>query len=516
MVKWLESHHFRAVRLSRTFAKAARHFRSGSGPLPRHERTSLATNPTHDLCVIGAGASGIAVAEAAVRLGASVIVVERGEMGGQSLRAGSLALSALAAAAHKANAARTGAPFGVIAEDPKVNFRRVHDHIAEIITQASPEFGAARLAALGIEVVKGTAAFVDPHSVRTADATITARRYVIATGASPSLPDVPGLFSVPYFTTETIFDNTRKLTHLVIIGAGPMGLELALSYRRLGCEVSVVETGGALAGADPELASIALRGIRNEGIALYENSGVVSVHARRQGIGVVIRAGEGNANLDVSHILVTPDRAANLGALNLDAAKIRLDKPGGSLRVNSALRTTNGRVFAVGEAMHPGIAHDVALEADIVVRAALLRQPARYEPAAVTRLTLTDPEIAETGLSEPMARSRFKTAFEVLRVEYAASDRARAGRNGAGVVKLIVGRSGQILGAGIVGAGAGELAANISLAIARQMKLADLALLSAPYPSHAELLRDLGAAAMGKRGPTALETRLLALNRLLP
>jgi pyruvate/2-oxoglutarate dehydrogenase complex dihydrolipoamide dehydrogenase (E3) component len=479
----------------------------------------LATVLTPDLCVIGAGASGLAVAEAARRLGASVAIVERGEPGKAGRKSGPLALSALAAAAERADLVRTGPAFGVTAEPPKVSFRRVHDHIAEVVALEAPQGGIPRLTALGIEVLRGTGAFVDTRTVKAGDTEIKARRFVIATGASPVVPAVPGLDGVPFFTTETIFDNTRKLSHLVVVGAGPMALELALSYRRLGCEVTVVCSGWALAQSDPELAEIALRRLRDAGIGVHEESVVAAIQPRSQGIGVTIRSG-GDVMLaiDASHIFVASGRAANLGALNLEIAGIRRAKADpGTLALNASLRTTNPRVFAVGEAAgHAPAPHLSVLEADLVVRAALLGQPARYEAAAVPRLTLLDPPIAEVGLTEPMARGRFKNAFRVLRASYAESELAQARREGMGVVKLIVTRTGRILGAGICGAGAAELAALFALAIQQHIEVGKLADLAAAHPSYAELARRLGAQAAATSVPGRLQARLLALNRLLP
>jgi pyruvate/2-oxoglutarate dehydrogenase complex dihydrolipoamide dehydrogenase (E3) component len=472
---------------------------------------------TPDLCVVGAGAAGLAVARAARRLGASVVVVEKGSPGGMSLKAGALALSALAAAAETAAAARAGAAFGVFGEPPKVSFRKVHDHVAEIIGRGRAAVAPEILAAAEIALVRGTGAFADAKTLTAGDMTIRARRFVIATGARPVLPDIPGLFSVPYFTTETIFDNTRKLTHLVVIGAGPMGLELALSYRRLGCEVTVVEPGRALPAADPELAGIALRRLREEGVALREEASVVAIKARSQGIGVILRAADEQVTLDASHILVAAARTPNLAELNLEAAKIRRARgDADALALDASLRTSNPRVFAVGEAAGQAPApHIAAIEAELVARAALRGRPARYDPAAVPRLTLTDPPIAEIGLSEAMARHRIHTGFSVLRASYADNDLARARRAGMGVVKLIVAPGGHLLGAGCVGAGAGELVALLALVLAERLPVARLAELAAPYPGFAGLVRALGeqaAAAAPARRPPAWR---LGLDRLL-
>ncbi len=188
----------------------------------------------------------------------------------------------------------------------------------------------------------------------------------------------------------------------------------------------------------------------------------------------------------------------------------------GALSLSASLRTTNPKIWAVGEAAgHAPAPHLAAIEAELVVRAALLGRQSRYEPAAIPRLTLTDPPIAEIGLTEPMARGRFKTGFAVLRASYAENDMARAGREGMGVVKLIV-AGGRILGAGIAGAGAGELAALFALAIEQKIDAARLADLAAPYPSYADLARQLGEAAARAAPVSRFEARLFALNRLLP
>ncbi len=473
---------------------------------------------TPDLCVIGAGASGLAVAEAARRLGAAVAVVERARTGQSGLKSGPLALAALAAAAEKAHLAQSAAPFGVAADAPRVSFRKVHDHIADVIARQEPQSGVSRLAALGIELVSGTGRFLDARTVATGEATIRARRFVIATGAGLVVPDLPGLQSVPYFTTETIFDNTRKLTHLVIVGAGPMGLELALSYRRLGSDVTLVEPGRVLSQSDPELAEIALRRLRDEGVVIHEQAQVMAITGRSQGIGVNVRSGDAMLALDASHIMVASGRVANLADLDLDAGKIRRSRTDSSaLGLNASLRTSNPRVFAVGEAAgHAPMPHLAALEADLVVRAALLGQPARYEPAAVPRLTMTDPPIAEVGFNEPMARARFRSNVTVLRESYADNDLARARRDAMGVVKLIVAGSGRILGAGICGAGAADLAALFALAIQHKVDAAHLADLAAAYPSSADVARALGTRAAEGRPAARWQSRLLSLNRLLP
>ena len=482
--------------------------------MQRRQRSGLASHLTPDLCVIGAGPSGLAVAEAARRLGASVAIVEKAQPGGSSLHSGALALSALAAAAKHAALAASAAPFGVTADPPAIAFRKLHDHIAQVLRDGAARSGAPRLAALGIELVPGTGAFTDPRTLKVGDVTIEAGKYVIATGARSVLPDLPGLLGVPYFTTETIFDNSRKPEHLLVIGAGPMGLEIGLSYRRLGAEVTIVDAARPLAHCDPELAEIALRRLGDEGVKLYPESSVVALVPKGEGIGATVRIGEQMQSFGVSHVLVAPNRVANFDELNLDAAKIRRSSSeAGALQLNAQLRTTNPRIFAVGEAAGHA-AHLSALEADLVARAALTGRGTAYDPLIAPRLTLTDPPIAEIGLTEPVARARLRGTYSVLRAAYAENDLARAQRQGMGLVKLVLGRGGRIVGAGIVGEGAGELVALFALAIAQELDAGALATLAAPYPSYADLARNLGEQAVAA-GPRPRLKRGFSLGRLL-
>lgn len=459
----------------------------------------MASLSTPDLCVIGAGASGIAVAEAARRLGASVSIVEKAEPGGSGQRSGAVAFAALAAAGKRAALATSAAPFGVTVDPPSISFRKVRDHIAQVVRDGAAQSAPTRLAALGIELVRGTGSFADPRTLKTGDVTIEAGKYVIATGARSVLPDIPGLLGVPYFTTETIFDNTRKPDHLLVVGAGPMGIEIGLSYRRLGAQVTIVEAARPLAHCDPELAEIALRRLRDEGVVLHEDAAIVALVPKGEGIGATFRVGGDMQSLDVSHVLVAAGRAPSFDELNLDAARIRRSaQQAGALQLNASLRTTNSHVYALGDAAGPG-PHHALLEAELVVRAALLGKSSPYDPAMAPRLTLTDPPIAEIGLTEPMAKARLRGGYSVLRASYAENDIARAEHEGMGVAKLVLGKSGKLVGAGIVGAGAGDLIGLFALAIAQELDVKALASLPTPSSSHADLARALGehAAAAG-------------------
>jgi pyruvate/2-oxoglutarate dehydrogenase complex dihydrolipoamide dehydrogenase (E3) component len=467
----------------------------------------LADTLTPDLCVIGAGPAGLAVAEAGRSLGLEVVIVEKGQLGGKALHTGAVPARALAAAASHAHAMRNGASFGITADAIKVNFRRVHDHVDAVIAALSPSRAAPHFEALGAQVLTGEAAFADKR-------TLKAHRFVLATGSRPVVPAIAGLDGVPYFTTDTILDNTRKLTHLVIIGGGPMGLELAQSYARLGTEVTVLEPAGFLSDFDPELATLALQRLEEEGVHLRANAQVTAIHARSMGIGISVRGVDGEAMLDVSHILVAVERVPDIDSLDLDKAGIRRMKDDVTrLELTPGLRTTNPRIYAAGDVAGGSASVGSAYEqARLVVDNALLRF-VPHRDADIPRVVSTDPEVAEVGLSERTARTKHGTSFRVLRVAYGDNDKARARRETAGVAKLIVGPRGRLLGAGVAGAGAAELAALFSLALSAGLTVAQLGQFAAPYPSLAEIASRLGRSA--PRGGDPLIRALLKLNRLL-
>jgi len=474
----------------------------------------LADTLTPDLCVIGAGPAGLAVAEAARSLGVSVVIVDKGRLGGKALHTGAVPARALAAAAAHAHAMRNGASFGITADAIKVNFRRVHDHVDAVIAALSPSRAAPHFEALGAQILVGDAVFLDKRTLKVGDTPVRPHRFVLATGSRPVVPAIPGLDAVPYFTTDTILDNTRKLTHLVIIGGGPLGLELAQSYARLGTEVTVLEPAGFLADFDPELAAVTLKRLEEEGVHLRPHTAVTAIHARSMGIGVGIRGADGEAMLDVSHILVAVERVPDLDTLDLDKAGVRRLKDDVTrLQLTATLRTTNPHIYAAGDVAGGAASVGAAYEqARLVVDSALLALPPRRD-GHVPRVVSTDPEIAEVGLSERTARTKHGTSFRVLRAAYGENDRARARRETYGVAKLIVGPAGKLLGAGVAGAGAAELCALFSLALSANLTVSQLGQFAAPYPSLAEIASRLGRAS--PRGNDLLTRVLLTLNRLL-
>lgn len=456
---------------------------------------------TPDLCVIGAGAGGLAVAEAARAAGASVLVVERGRIGGNALNSGMIPARALAASAARLDVIRDAGRFGIAVDGARVSFRRVHDHVTQVISALRPATSPAHLEALGAELIAGSARFVDKRTLAVGDTQIRAHRYVIATGAATRVPQIPGLEAVPFFTAETILDNTRKLTHLLVIGGTAEALELAQSYLRLGSAVTLVAPNLPLASTDPDLSAVVLRRLAEEGVAIRAPATVVAIQPRSMGIGVMVAEGEAEELLDVSHILVASGRAPLLEGLDLEKAGIRRAKDDPArLQLTGPLRTTNHRVFVIGDAAG-GVysAASARVQAGELVRGAVLSLPAPTMPVPV--VVYTSPALAEVGLTEQAARRRFGTSFSVLRAAYGETEWARTSRETYGLAKLIVDRNGTILGAGIAGTGASELVALFSLAIRQRLKVTDLAGFATASASLAEIANRLGETALRQKGP---------------
>jgi pyruvate/2-oxoglutarate dehydrogenase complex dihydrolipoamide dehydrogenase (E3) component len=433
---------------------------------------------TPDLCVIGAGAGGLTVAAGAAQFGASVVLIERGAMGGDCLNVGCVPSKSLIAAA-AAQAQRATRPPGIEAAVPRVDFAAVRRHVRSVIDGIAPHDSAERFEHLGVTVLREQARFTGPALVETERRKIRARRYVVATGSRPAMPRVPGLGSLPCLTNKTIFDLQELPSRLLVLGGGPIGCELAQAFRRLGSEFDVVDVGPILPRDDPELTAVVRARLQQDGVRLHEHAEVI-----RAAPGPELLLSHATEPLRGTHLLVATGRQPTIDGLGLDAAGVAADADG--IKVDSRLRTTNARVFAIGDvAGGPQFTHAASYQAGIVLRNVLFRLPTRASTRAMPRATYTDPELAAVGLSEAEARDQ-GLPHEVVRWPFAENDRARAERATEGLVKVVAGRGGRVLGAAIVGAHAGELILPWVLAIERRMKLSALAQVIAPYPSLGE------------------------------
>ncbi|WP_293867734.1 FAD-dependent oxidoreductase [uncultured Alsobacter sp.] len=440
-----------------------------------------------DICVIGAGAAGLSVAVVAGGLGVPVVLVDKGTFGGECLNTGCVPSKALLAAAEAAEAMRRTGPFGIAAARPRVDQARVKQHVDRVIAAIAPNDSPERYAALGVQVLRGEARFTDKRTLVVGDTTIRARRIVLATGSRPALPPVPGLADVPHLTNETIFTLATRPEHLLILGAGPVGLEMAQAWRRLGSAVTVVEAGRALGRIDPEIAGHALAALRAEGIVLHENARIDRAEHWAGGIRL-LGAAPGGGAVEGTHLLVAAGRTPTVDGLDLDKAGIRHDRTG--ILVDKGLRTSNRRVYAIGDCAggpHAGdrLTHVAAHHAGLVIRSALFRLGAAVETQAVPRAVYTDPEIATVGLDEETARARHRNV-RVLRWPFSENDRAQAERRTRGEVKVLTTAKGVILGAAIVGDRAGDLIVPWTLAVKKGLTVADWRDLIVPYPTLSE------------------------------
>ncbi len=439
--------------------------------------------------MIGAGAGGLAAASAAAAFGVNVVLIEKARMGGESLNNGALPSKALIAAAGQANALRNGARFGIASPRLRVDFAAVRARVRDVIAAVEPADSRERLNGLGVRVIAGEGRFADRDTVAVDGFDIKARRFVIATGSSPALPAIPGLAQTPHLTNVTIFDLAACPRHLIVIGAGSVGLELAQAFFRLGAEVTVLETATALADDDPECAAIVLDALAREGVALRTGVEITQVRrllARVQ-VDIVTATDQGPRQETIagSHLLVAVGRRPNLDRLDLDAAGIRYAPDG--IAVDRGLRTTNKRVYAIGDVTAgPKLSHLAHHQAGLVVRHALFRMPVHADRHAVPTVTYTDPELAQVGPVEAAARAQTGTV-RVLRWSYRENDRAQATGATDGHIKIVTDRRGDILGASIVGPGASESIAAWTLAVNRKLNIDAFAGVIVPYPSYAEV-----------------------------
>ena len=438
-----------------------------------------------DLCIIGAGATGLSVAAAAATVGGKVVLIERARMGGECLYTGCVPSKALLAAAHAARAAQQATRLGIDAK-PRVDFTRVHGHVESVIAAIAPHDSAERFRQLGVEVIEGDARFIDLRTVQIGERKIRARRFVIASGSEPLIPEVPGLDQVRYFTNESIFDNQILPEHLVILGGGPLGMELAQAHRRLGSKVTVLDRSKALPKDDPELARPLLRLLAGEGIAIREGAKLKQVEPHGEGLALIVEEAGQSSRIEASHLLIAIGRRPRVASLGLDHAGVRHTDKG--IVVDARLRTTARGIFAAGDVIDgPRFTHVCSYQAGIVVRNALFHLPARVNYAALPWVTYTDPEIAQIGMTEAAAVQKHGKRLRVLRVAYADNDRAQAEGRPEGLLKVVAKTNGEVLGASIRGAHAGELAPLWVLAIQRGLRLKHIAAIISPYPGWSEL-----------------------------
>ena len=465
-----------------------------------------------DIAIIGAGSGGLSVAAVAAQLGLSTVLIERGRMGGDCLNTGCVPSKALLAASHAASASASLAGFGLSAPPARVDWAALRRHVHGVIAELAPADSAERFESLGARVLRDEARFVAHDRLAVGGLAVRARRIVVATGSRAAIPAIPGLDTTPYLTHETLFDLPEPPTHLLILGGGAIGLEMAQAHAGLGCAVTVVEQATIGGRDDPELVDVLRRRLAADGVTILEG---VTVTASGPGPSLTLSDGRSLAG---SHLLIAAGRTPNLEALDLGAAGVAATARG--VATDEGLRSlTNRRVFAVGDVADPRgigpryLTHAASHDAGIVVRRALFRMPARVR-RVMPRAIYTDPELAQVGLTEAQARDAGHRV-QVLRWALADNDRARTERRTEGLVKLVVAR-GRVLGAGIVAPHAGEMISAWTLAIERKVPLSALADMIVPYPTLFEAGKRAAGSMFAQRLFAPSTRRLARLLNTLP
>ena len=435
-----------------------------------------------DVLVIGGGSGGLSVAAGASQMGASVVLLEAHKMGGDCLNYGCVPSKAILASGKTAHTMQTASKYGIAGVTPSVDYAAAKDHVADVISQIEPMDSVERFEGFGVRVIQEKGEFISPTEVQAGEHVITARRVVIATGSSPFVPAIPGLDSVPYITNESLWELREQPEHLLVVGGGPIGMEMAQAHRRLGSKVTVIEGMKALGKDDPEMAEIILENLRAEDIEIAENA--LAKEVRGKAGAIEIETEDGRV-FKGTHLLMAVGRRANMDGLGLDKAGIKTHRTG--IEVDASLRTTNKKVYAIGDvAGDLQFTHVAGYHAGVIIRSMLFGLPSKATTRHIPWATYTQPELAQVGLTEAQAQKEHGSKLEVVRFHFNHNDRAIAERKTKGLIKVMVVK-GRPVGASIAGEQAGELINLWALVIANKMKMSQAAAMVAPYPTIGEL-----------------------------
>lgn len=454
-------------------------------------------NPTpqgrYNLVVIGAGTAGLVTAAGAAGLGAKVALIERGLMGGDCLNVGCVPSKALLSTAHTAAAVRGASDRGVRVDGCSVDFPAVMERMRRLRASIGPNDSAERFRKLGVDVYLGEAKFTDSSHVEVAGATLEFRKAVIATGARASAPPIPGLDQVEYLTNENVFSLTELPKRLGIVGAGPIGCEMAQAFARFGSQVSLVESShGVLPREDRAAAEIVQRSLQHDGVQLLCGGKQLQVSKLDRAVRLAGQSHDKSYDVEVDQLLVAAGRAPNVGGLNLDAIGVDYDERKG-VTVDDRLRTTNPNVFAAGDVCSKyQFTHAADFMARTVIQNALFLGRKKASSLVIPWCTYTEPELAHIGLTEPQAQEQGIT-IDSFEQEFAEVDRAILAGDTDGFVKIhVAAGTDRIVGATIVGSSAGDLIGEISLAMTYGIGLSKIASAIHPYPTTAESIRKVG------------------------
>ena len=461
---------------------------------------------TPDICVIGGGPGAANAALAAAACAVPVVLVEPTAKPDAARK-----LPAFIAAARRAAAMRDGGGFGISAGEVAVDFAKVRAHAERAVAALASNESTARLAGLGVRIIQGDARFTDVRTIAIGDHEVRARRFIIAVASRFAPPAIPGLDDGPTLTADNIFALGELPKHLIVLGGGATGIELAQTFRRLGSAVTVLEAAEPLGGEDEECARLVLDQLAREGVVLRSPVKIARIERAVGRVRVVLDGVEGDDVIDGSHLLVATGSTPALDGLALDAAGIKRDARG-FIEVNKALKTSNKRAYAIGAAI--GRPRAAVHHAGLAIGNALFRARIDAGIDKTARVVLTEPELAQAGFTEADTRSRGIT-INVARWSYHDNRRAQAERETRGHVKVIMTPRGKILGATIVGAQAGELIGAWVLAVARGLNIRAFTDLALPAPTLSEIGKNAALDFFVPRLTRPWTRRIIAWLRLL-
>ena len=438
-----------------------------------------------DICVLGAGSAGLVVAASAAFFGVKVVLVEKDLMGGDCLNYGCVPSKALIYTGKLKAYMRALGKIGIDLEIPETNFTFVKNYIDRVVKTIEPNDSIERFEGMGVKVLKGEAKFVNKKQVIINDKLVTSKKFVICSGSRPQIPKIQGLNDIPYHTNETIFKNTDNPSHLVIIGAGAVGVEIAQAYSNLSVDVSLLDNNVFLNGKDQELSKILKSRMKSQGVDIYDEVNIREIIKLSKEKYRIVFEKKGEEILkDFSHLLLSTGRVANLDDLALDNAGIKYTKSG--IVVNSRMRTSNKRVFAAGDVIGKNMfTHSASYEAGIVIRNILFKVPAKAK-MNVPEVIYSSPEYASIGISEDDAIQNY-SSVNILRWPISENDRAITEGHEIGVIKVFVKKNGIILGVKILAPNAADLIVPWMLAMNKKVTIASMANLIIPYPTLSEI-----------------------------
>ncbi len=443
----------------------------------------------YDIAVIGGGSGGLVVASASATLGAKVLLVENSLMGGDCLNYGCVPSKSILHASHIVKSARNADVFGIKVDDKDFNMKVVTDYVQSVIDSIAPHDSVERFTGLGVDVVQAHGSLVDDHTILAGDTQYTAKNIVIATGSTAFVPPIDGLAECEYYTNHNIFKIGYRPKKLIVLGAGPIGLELGQAFASMGSGVTIIDRSPSIFGKDEEeVGDIMLKKLTKDGVNFVLSSKVIAV-SQKEGITTVVIEKDGIEELITGDaLLVSLGRRPSTQGLNLEAVGIKT-KPNGSIIVNDKLQTDVKSIYVCGDATGPyQFTHMAGYQAGVVVQNALFGLGKSPDYSKITWCTYTSPEVAHVGLSSKEAIADYPDC-EIIFAPLTENDRSRAEDEYDGFLKLIIDKKGRILGATIVGNNAGELIAVGALAISAKLNITDFYDVILPYPTKADIYK---------------------------